>query len=156
MKRSLIAAICVVAGATSAFAGSHMSPDQMEGSIKARKAVMQLYAFNLGQLGGMAKGVIEYDAKVASAAADNLYQVVTLNQMALWPKGSDNTQFESTRALPAIWEDMAGVGAAAKAMEESAAAMKDAAGTDLAALRGAIGAVGGACGGCHKAYRGPE
>ena len=143
------AAIAVVA--TAVIAGSHAGPH--DAAIKARKSHMQLYSHNLGLLGGMAQSKIEYDAGAAQAAATNLALLSQISQARYWPQGSDNSAVEGTRALPALWEDMSGVMAAAGKVTEAAAAMDAAAGNGLEALQGAMGALGGACGGCHKAYR---
>jgi len=153
--RKIIAAALLssigLAGAT--FAQSEMSEEDLKKAMNARQATMQLYAFNLGILGNMAKGTTDYDADAASAAAGNLVKLSTQNQMAYWAPGTAEGELEGSKALPAIWEDMAGVGEAATAMTEAAMAMEAAAGTDLASLQGAMGALGGACGGCHKSYR---
>ena len=125
-------------------------------AVEARKAHMDLYAFNLGLLGGMARGNIDYDADAASAAASNLATLTKLDQSRYWEPGTDSDTLVETRALPAIWENMADVGAKSAAMREAALAMQAAAGTDLASLQAAMGALGGACGDCHKAYRTPQ
>ena len=57
--------------------------------IEARQAVMRIYAFNLGLLGAMAKGEAEYDAKLATAAANNLLATTNMDNSAMWPPGSD-------------------------------------------------------------------
>lgn len=156
MKKT-IAAISglVLAGtfASTAISDSHADPAIM-GAVEARQAHMKLYAFNIGILGGMAKGAVEYDADAASKAAANLAMLATLDQSRMWPKGSDTDALgDATSALPAIWAEGSDVGAKAKAMIDASAAMKDAAGGGLDSLRGAIGALGASCGGCHKAYR---
>ena len=125
-------------------------------AMKARQGMMQFYAMNLGVLGAMAKGERDYDAAAASAAAGNIAGVAQLNMSMLWPLGSDDMSLDGSRALPAIWENMADVGAKSAAMREAALAMQAAAGTDLASLQAAMGALGGACGDCHKAYRTPQ
>lgn len=142
-------------GTATLFAGSHEAGPH-DGAIKARKAQMQLYAFNLGQLGAMARGKAEYNADAASAAAANLVSLSTLNGMAMWPAGSDADNAQNTRALAAIWQNFPDVGAKSQAMKDAANAMADAAGTDLASLQAAMGALGGSCGACHKAYRAEE
>lgn len=122
--------------------------------INARKALMNLYAYNLGVLGGMAQGQIPYDAEAATAAATSLYHLSRSGGARMWPAGSDSVAMPgATRALPALWENLPDVGARAGALAAATEAMMAAAGTDLAALQGAMGAVGGACGGCHQAYR---
>ena len=56
--KSLLAATLITAlAAPLAHAGGHGGNP----AVKARKAHMQLYAHNLGILGGMAKGEVEYD-----------------------------------------------------------------------------------------------
>jgi cytochrome c556 len=154
MKKLIAAALMSSIGfAGASFAESHMSDEDLMKIVNARQATMQLYAFNLGVLGNMAKGATEYDADAASAAAGNLVKLSSQNQMAYWAPGTAEGEVEGSKALPAVWEDMAGVGAAAGDLKSAAMAMEAAAGTDLAALQGAMGALGGACGGCHKAYR---
>ncbi|MCX8955563.1 cytochrome c, partial [Ruegeria sp. NA] len=111
---------------------------------------MQLYAFNLGTLGAMAKGEAEYDAEAATRAANNIVVVSQIDQYAMWPAGSDNVSDPSTRALPAIWENFADVGAKGQALADAAVAMQAAAGQDVEALKGAMGQLGGACSACHK------
>ena len=63
---------------------------------------------------------------------------------------------EGTRALPAIWENQADLGAKWSALGEAAKGLQAAAGTDAAAIGAALGAVGGTCKACHDAYRAPE
>ncbi|MAM60597.1 cytochrome c [Maritimibacter sp. UBA3975] len=125
-------------------------------SVKARQATMQLYAFNLGTIGAMAQGNMDYDAEAATAAAQNLVKLSSMNQGPMWAPGTSTDDIEGTRALPAIWTDMDGVIEKAVALNEAAAAMETAAGESLESLQGAMGALGGACGDCHKAYRQPE
>lgn len=145
-----------VAALASVAAGGAVAQSAIEGAIKARKAHMQLQAFNIGPLVGMAKGEMPYDAAVATAAAGNLAALTGMNFGRYFPEGSAQGQAEGTRALPAIWENGEDVMAKVAALNEAVAALNAAAGTDLAALQGAIGPVGEACGACHKAYRAPE
>ena len=151
LKPALITAALSLAMALPALA-----QDPHAQAVKARLGLMQFYALNLGTLGAMAKGDLAYDAAAATTAANNIAGVANLNLSMLWPEGSDNMAIDGTRALPALWENMADVGTKAGAMREAAAAMQAAAGTDLAALQGAMGALGGACGDCLKSFRAPE
>ena len=121
--------------------------------IKARQGIMSYRVLQLGVLGAMAKGEAEYNAEAAQKAADNLLAAATIDASMLWPKGSDNAAHPGTNALPAIWEEGSGIGAKAKALSDAAAAMQAAAGGGLDALKAAMGPVGEACGGCHKAFR---
>ena len=145
---TLIAAIT----ATTVFAGGH-ARTPIENAIAARQSHMQLYQFNLGVLGGMARGNVDYDAAAASAAADNLVALTSMSQAGYWLPDSDTGSAENTRALAAIWENFTDVIAKVGATSQAAVAMQAAAGTDLASLQAAMNALGGACGACHKAYR---
>ncbi|WP_299694931.1 cytochrome c [uncultured Tateyamaria sp.] len=142
----------VVAG-TIAIAGGHSGNP----AVKARKAHMQLYAHNLGILGSMAKGEAEYDADQAVAAADNLVALATMKQMSYWPAGTSTEDLgEETRTLPVAWDpaNWDDLMAKSAALADSAAAMQTAAGS-LEGVQASIGALGGACGACHKVYRQP-
>ncbi len=142
--------------ATLALAGAATAQDApFAREIKARQGIMEYRAIQLGVLGGMAKGEIEYNAEAAQKAADNLMTAVTIDASMLWPKGSDNSANPASTALAKIWEEGSGIGDKGKAMGEAAAAMQAAAGTGLDALKTAMGPVGEACGGCHKAFRVP-
>ncbi|NNE53003.1 MAG: cytochrome c [Sulfitobacter sp.] len=127
----------------------------IEAAVKARQAQMSLYAFNIGLLGDMAKGEIEYDAEAATKAASNLAALAQLDQSRLWPPGSDNAALgtDKTKALPAIWTADSTARAKGMALVTAAVAMEQAAGGGLDSLRGAIGDVGKSCGGCHELYR---
>lgn len=145
-----------VAAALMMSAGASFADGHAEGAIKARKALMQLYSHNLGVLGAMAKGEMDYDAEAASAAAANLMAFATSNQLSLWPAGSDAGSVGGTRALAKMWETFPAVLENNKQMADAAVAMNAAAGTGLDGLRGAMGPVGQACKSCHQAYRGPK
>ena len=153
-KITLMAGI-VLAGAlgSTAMGDAHANKAVMA-AVKARQATMQLYAFNISLLGGMAKGEIEYDAAAAGAAAASLAKLTTTDQSRMWPPGSDNeTLGDATAALPAIWQSGSKAGAIGGDLAKAAAALDGAAGQGLDVLRGAIGPVGKACGACHEDYR---
>lgn len=151
----LLAAAASVAVAGVAIAGGHGGNP----AVKARKAHMQLYAHNMGILGGMAKGEVEYNADAASAAATNLATLTSLNQTSYWTPGTSSDDLpEESRAMPAIWEE----GGFAKAIEiggalnAAAQALADAAGNGQEALGAAMGGVGQQCSACHKAFQKPR
>ena len=125
----------------------------IEDTVAARQGQFKLLSLNLGPLVGMAQGNMEYDSEVAQAAADNLVRIAGTDQRFNWPEGSDNASIDGTRALPAIWEDFEDFVAKLEGLRSGVADMQDAAGTDLAALQGALGGVAGACQACHQSYR---
>ena len=151
---TVAAGAALIAGATAAISG-----ESEERAVKARQALMQVYAFNLGQLGAMVKGDMEYNADLAKASADNLVKATTMNGMAMWPTGSsmaDEGMAGKTWAKADIWADGSDVGEKAKAMREAAAQMAEVAGNGLDAVKGAMGGVGGGCKGCHEKFRAPK
>lgn len=155
MQRSLILAAAAAAGVLAA--GAALAQDSPEAAAQeAREHHMKLYAFNLGKLGAMAQGNMEYDAGAAQAAADNLLNMTEIDQVFYWLPGSAVGEVEGSRALPAIWENMDDFMAKHNALREAVANLQTVAGTDLASLQGAMGGVGGACGSCHETYRAPE
>ena len=83
MKKFCSALVLATLGVTGiAQAESHASAEDLTKAVKARQATMQLYAFNLGILGNMAKGSMDYNADVATEAAGNLVKLSSQNQMA--------------------------------------------------------------------------
>ena len=154
MKKALaVAVMSIFLGSVSTSVGA----GDFDKQIKARQAVMQLYAFNLGILGSMAKGAVEYDADQASIAADNLSALASMNIGAMWPQGSGITGNEGiTWAKDENWTEYPKAAEKGKAFKDAAANMASEAGNGLDALRGAMGPLGGSCKGCHDAFRAPK
>lgn len=154
MRKLLITGLAMAAISFGAVASAdgHISAEQIEGAVKARKAHMQLYSYHLGTLGGMAQDKIPFDAATAQAAADSIAALASLDQSGYWLPGSDSDSIEGTRALPAIWADGSKIGEEAMAFSTAAMALPTSVG-DLDALKAAVGQVGGACGSCHRAFR---
>ncbi|WP_193182011.1 c-type cytochrome [Nisaea sediminum] len=146
------AAVVATLAGTSAFADGHL-----EKAIEARNAQMKLYSWNLGMLGGMAKGTVEYDAAKASAAASNLAALSAMSSQGMWPEGSDSFAMEGkTRAMPEIWTTYPAISEKGAALKDAAAKLAEVAGNGLDALKGGVGDVGKACGDCHKQFRMPK
>lgn len=145
-----LAAGLIAFSAGLAFAGGHGGNP----AVKARKAHMQLYSHNLGILGGMAKGEIEYDASQAEAAASNLAALSTLNQRSYWTPGTSRDDLgEETRALAAIWAEGSNAAEIGGQLAEAAASLAAVAGDGREAIGPALGPVGKACQDCHEDYR---
>lgn len=149
LRRAVTAALAV---ATVGITAAAANPT-VENAIRARKAQMQLQAFNLGVIGAMVQGNAPYDAATAQAAADNLVALAALSASLTWPEGSQSGAAADTRALPAIWENLADFAAKYEALGAGAAAMQAAAGGGLDAVKAAMGGLGGACAACHQSYR---
>ncbi|HCQ66541.1 MAG TPA: cytochrome C554 [Rhodobacteraceae bacterium] len=153
--RAPLLSLAGAAVAIAVFAGPGAAQD-VPAAVKARQSQMQLYAFNLGTLGAMAKGEAEYDAEAAQGAADNLVALTSLAAGPMWAPGTDDMSIDGTRTLATMWDNFPDVMAKGTALAEAAGGMAAAAGTDLASLQAAMGPLGGACSACHKAYRAPE
>lgn len=153
MKSALFAALGIVASgaiATSALADGHL-----EKAVKARQGFMQVVAFNLGPLGAMAKGEMDYNAELAASNAKNIAMLATMNTGAMWPEGSDNAALgkDKTNALPAAWAADSKVMEKHENWAKATADLVAVAGDGLDAMRPAVAAVGKSCGGCHDNYR---
>ncbi|KAA9008892.1 c-type cytochrome [Histidinibacterium aquaticum] len=143
-----------LAAAAALFAGALPAQDQAtEAAIGARQAHMNLYAHNLGIVGGMARGNIPYDAEMAQTAAADLALVAQVSQQAYWPEGSSVEATDETRALPAIWENMEEFRGYADQLVEAAMDLESVAGDGQEALGAGLQGVGQACGGCHEDFR---
>jgi cytochrome c556 len=124
--------------------------------LKARQGMMRIQALQLGILGNMAQGKMEYDAELAQIAADNLVTSTRLIQAPFWPEGSDSMSIDGTRAEPAIWDSYDTFMANWAALGEAAVALQAVAGNGVAEMGPAIGGVGKACGVCHDNYQTPR
>lgn len=124
-------------------------------AIKARQG-------HFKELGGAAKALGEQfksgapDAVVVKANAAKLAQ--TAAALPTWfPAGAGPEAGVKTRALPVIWTDGPGFSTAAKTLATETSKLNAlAAAGDMAGAQAQMQAVGAACGGCHKKYRGPE
>ncbi|WP_322865899.1 c-type cytochrome [Aquicoccus sp. G2-2] len=157
MKRTIAALSgLILAGSVASTAISQEQIDKnLQSAITARESLMHLFAFNVGLLGAMAKGEVPYDAAAAEKAATDIVLLSKHDQSRLWPKGSDNFALgeKATRAKPDIWDKPDEFATKYQALVDGAAAMETAAGGGLDSLKGGMAALGGSCGGCHKAFR---
>jgi cytochrome c556 len=147
MRKTLVAAVigalvagAMVGGATIAMAQADVIKDRQENRKQTAGAMRAI------------KGVI--DAK--GATADAVPQAAKLKTLEaafvkMFPAGSDKGD---TKALPAVWTDMAGFEAASKNAEVAFDKLATAAGSgDMAALTAAFADAGKACGACHEKFR---
>lgn len=151
----LISGLLVAGAVASAVISQDSIDPTLAKAIDARQSHMQLNAFNLSLLGGMAKGEIDYDAEAATGAADNLAALARMDETRYWLPGTDMETLgkEQTEALAKIWADDSEIGERMTAMTQASEAMAAAAGQGLDSLRGAMGPLGKACGSCHEGYR---
>ena len=153
-------ALCL-ALATSALTGApalaqDAPPDPALTAHQLRTAHMHLFAFNLGPLGAMARGNVEYDPEVAALHAGNLAALASVDFTPYWVEGSSTEEIEDSRALPALWNNLADVEQQQMQLAEAARELETAAGEGQDAFMAAFRAVGQSCGGCHEDYREPD
>ncbi|HEX7759119.1 MAG TPA: cytochrome c [Caulobacteraceae bacterium] len=149
--RSVAATAAFVFAATACLGAGLSAAD----AVKARQQ-------HFKDQGGAAKALGEQfksgapDPAIVKAQAATLAQLVSA--LPTWfPAGSGPEAGVKTRALPLIWSDAPGFSAAARNLAVETAKLNTlAASGDMAAAGTQMQAVGAACGGCHKKYRGPE
>jgi cytochrome c556 len=149
-KRLLLTGLAIALGAgLSQAAFSQVKPEIL---VKQRQAAMTLQGKYFGPLAGMAQGKVPYNADTVA------YNSALLDALSRMPwdgfaPASKDAQVK-TAALPAIWSEPAKFQEAQenfhKAIEGLVAVSR---GSDEAAQKAAIGAVGKACGGCHQNFR---
>jgi cytochrome c556 len=146
MKHSAIAvALCLAAAAAGVQA--QMKP---EDQVKQRRAGMAIIGYNFGSLGAMAQEKKPYNKDEAARNAD---LVVALSE---YPKnffGEGTDKVGDTKALPEVWTKRAAFDEKMKKMNEEVKKLPQAARTDLAAVKAAVGDVGKACKACHDDFR---
>ena len=150
-KKILVAGLVVaLGGAFSAGALAQVKPDVL---VKQRQAAMTLQGKYWGPLAAMNAGRAPFKADVVA------YNASLLNALARMPwDGFDDSTKDikdiKTAALPAVFSDKAKFKAAGDdlvgAVEKLVVASK---GSDEAATKVALGAVGKACGACHDNFR---
>jgi cytochrome c556 len=150
MTKLLAVAAATVLAVTPALA------QEIPQAVKARQGQFNILALNLGVLGGMARGTVEFDQEAAQAAADSLVAVSMVKQHGMWPEGTSAADMDGTRAKAEIWSDMADFETKWAAVGEAATAMQAAIGEGQAAIGPNMGPLGNACKDCHDSYRVPE
>ena len=115
-------------------------------AVKARQDVMKS--------NGATNGRIAKSDNAKAIADDANILVGNAKKLAtLWPA---NSITPDSNAKPEIWQNMADFTAKLKAFEAAATQLAAvAAKGDVQAAKDAQKAVGGACGACHQAFRGP-
>ncbi len=155
MKKKLIA-FTAMATLTAFGVFAQEAEDPFADVVETRHGLMLQMASDLGTLGGMAKGEVAYDQATATKAAANVAAIASVISMAQFPAGSEVDKAADSFALPEIWTNEADFLNKIVDLNNAAAMMQVAAGTDAAAVKASMAQLGGACSACHKAYRQPE
>lgn len=129
------------------------SAQSAEEVAKMRNAHMELQAYNFGILGRMAQGKEEFDATLASQAADNLRALAESDWAVYFRPGSSMEEVPGSEAAPGIWTDWEDFLSRKADLEAASVTMVEQAGQDLNTLRGGVRDMAKACSGCHTTYR---
>lgn len=142
MKKLALAAIFAVATT-----GISMAEVDTDAVIKYRKAAFTVAGWNMGTLGGMLKGEIEYNPEEAVAAAKRINEMAK----AVGATFIDGT-YEGTNASPKIAENRAEFDADLAAFIEQSGVMVEAA-ADKKTMGAQMGKLGGTCKSCHDSFK---
>jgi len=115
-------------------------------TVKARQELMDANGGAMKVLGGMAKGEVAFDAAAAEAAKATLIAAAADTAATFKDQATD----PASHAKPEIWTTWDDFTAKADALGTAAAALDT---TSLDGVKAGLGAVGGACGACHQAYK---
>ena len=147
MRKTLVAAVIGVLAAGAMVGGATIALAQAD-VIKERQDNRKQTAAAMRAI----KGVIDAKGRPRTPSPQAA-KLKTLEAafVKMFPAGSDKGD---TKALPAVWTDMAGFEAASKNAEAAFDKLATAAGSgDMAALTAAFGDAGKACGACHEKFR---
>ncbi len=136
--------LAIAAGLVSASAIAAEDP------IVTRKAIMSSVGAAAGAGGGMLKGEIPFDPKIAALSLRTM-RAAAYSVGDYFPAGSE-TGMETT-ASPKIWEDMAGFNEKLAKFRADADAAAESKPETVEAFKTAFGSVAENCKGCHEAYR---
>ncbi len=134
----------VAMGATTTAMIAHAEVEDPD--VKARMETMSGIGANMKTLSQMSKGEIAFDAAAAQAAIDEIAEASETIPAVFETPAQD----PESEASPEIWENWEDFVSKAEALQ---AAASGATVTDEASLGAAMGAIGGTCGSCHRAYQ---
>jgi len=149
MRAKLLTAVLGVSLISASLPTSVARADMAEDAIKYRQAVFTAFRWHFGAMGAMVRGKVDYDAE---QFAHHATQFAALTRM---PKEGfiEGSDFGDTEAKAELWENMDDVSARFDKLMVDADALLAASGGSLDDVKGAFGAVGKSCKGCHDNYR---
>lgn len=147
MKKAVYAVIAGLVLALSAGSAWATSP---EDALKYRKAVYQVYKWNMDAMAAMARGEAPFDAERFALHAG---RINAMREDAI--EGYvENSAIGDTTSKPEIWTQWDAFMQRQNAFEQEIAKLAEtAAGGDARAIRAQFGAVGQSCKACHDDFR---
>jgi len=145
----IIASVLLAVGGT---ASADLNQDQAERAVETRQSVLHLMGWNIGPLGGMARGRMEFDVERVET---NAARLVALSEMLSDAFAADTRANNvTTEALDVIWEQPDEFAAKIEATIEASKDLLNVAATgDEGDIKAAIGQLGSTCGSCHDDFR---
>lgn len=127
-------------------ASTVFAADATEPNALARQQLMDTIGAQVGVLGGMAQGKVDYDATAAAAAKEAL--IAASGEIVA--KFQTESTDPKSKALPVIWTAFPDFTAKSEALTAAATAMDV---SSLDGIKAGMAGVGASCSGCHGAYR---
>jgi cytochrome c556 len=145
---ALIAVSCALALSLAAQAAP---PTKAEQSLKYRKSLYQVMAWNFGPMSAMAQGKVPYDAKEFAMRAE---RVATIAPMLGEAFPAESKGVAGSELKPDMWNNRADFDAKMKDLVDKSAALAIAAKTgDFAKSKAAFFEAGNTCKSCHDKYK---
>jgi cytochrome c556 len=154
MMRNILVVVSLGVALALPSAAQDVTPEEHAANATAtRQAVFKLLGFNIGPIGGMARGMVEFDAAIAERNAQRIAALAPMIPDLF--AAMDTREFDvQTLALPIIWDNMDELADLTNKLVEAANNFADiAAGGDQAETMAALQSLGGACGNCHERFR---
>lgn len=122
-------------------------------ATETRQAVMKLIGYNMGPIGAMAQGGMEFDAEIAERNARRIADLAPMIPELF--QRMDTREFDvETEALDAVWENPEQYESRAMDLVDAANEFADiAAGGDRMEVLGSVREFGSNCGDCHDDFR---
>jgi len=155
MKKTMAAALALAFGATLLGAGAVLAAGSADDMINARQAEMKANMKAMKLLVSVLKGETPYDAATVQGAVKIMQDARAEGEAQdVWNATSLTGATLKSEAKPEIWSDSAGFAAAWEKFDSAVASVAST--TDEASFKAAFPALGGACKGCHEAFRAAE
>jgi cytochrome c556 len=143
-----IAVACALALSLTAQAAP---PTKAEQTLKYRKSLYQVLAWNFGPMSAMAQGKVPYDAKEFAMRAE---RVATIAPMLSESFSPESKGVAGSELKPEMWDSRSDFDAKMKDLVDKSAALATAAKTgDFARSKAAFFEVGNTCKNCHDKYK---
>jgi cytochrome c556 len=141
----------VIAFACIAATAQAQQPTKAEQTLKYRKAVYQVIAWNFGPMAAMAQGKIPYDAKEFEMRAQRVAEMTPMLSESYAP---ETQSVPGTKAKPELWSNRADFDSKLKDLVDRSASLAEVAKAgDAEKSKAAFLDTAQACKACHDKYR---